>query len=104
MTDALYREEDVTMALPGHMPLVGTEIEVIAYRQGDDLMLLVNRGSRCVYREKLPAMFAAHFAADEFLIDDRHEAHRHMALMREYIEQHPVARWRRFMRRYVRWL
>ena len=52
----VYSEDDARLAPGGHFPLVGTDVELVGYRQGDDLMLIVNKGaSGCIYRERLPA-------------------------------------------------
>jgi len=47
-----YTLSDLLAAAPGHMPLVGTDVEVVAYRSGADLVVLVNRG-KCIYRATL---------------------------------------------------
>ena len=48
---------DDVHALPDHLRRVRTNIEVVAYRQGNNPMLLFNRGGRCVYREQLEGGF-----------------------------------------------
>lgn len=49
----LYTEQSRLEAPPGHMPLPGTPIEVVAYRSGANLTVLVNHGPRCIYRATL---------------------------------------------------
>ena len=51
----VYTASDARSAPEGHMPLTGTDIEVVAYRvQGtDDLMLCVNKGGMLIFRAKL---------------------------------------------------
>jgi hypothetical protein len=49
---SLYSEGDLLGSPPGHMPLVGTDVEIVAYRNGEDLTVLVNRG-HCIYRATL---------------------------------------------------
>ena len=95
-----HTPEDVADAPPNHLRLAGTPIEVVAYPVSDDLILLVNRAGTCVYRERLPGVMSKTFEPAEFLVYDRHAAHRHVALMREYIEHHPLPPWRRRLRRW----
>ena len=38
------------------MPIAGTNIEVVTYRKGDDLVLLVNKGP-CIFRTTLAGAF-----------------------------------------------
>ena len=46
-----YTEADRRDAPSGHMPLAGTDVEVVAYPINEhDLILLVNKGGVCVYR------------------------------------------------------
>jgi hypothetical protein len=46
-----YTKKDATEAPSGHMPLVGTDCEVVAYPLNEtDLVVLVNKGAVCVYR------------------------------------------------------
>jgi hypothetical protein len=48
---ATYTKKDVAEALAGHMPLPGTDVEIVAYPvNGDDLVLLANKGGVCVFR------------------------------------------------------
>jgi hypothetical protein len=49
----VYDEGDVLGAPDGHMPLAGTDVEIVAYRMGEQLCLLVNKGGVCVYRATL---------------------------------------------------
>jgi hypothetical protein len=50
-----YTESDVRNAIAGHMPLAGTDLEVVAYRVtgSDDLMLAVNKAGILIFRAKL---------------------------------------------------
>ena len=50
--DPVYTKDDVRNAQKGHMPFEGSDIEVVAYREGDDLVVLVNK-SVCVFRTRL---------------------------------------------------
>ena len=46
-----YSEKEEADAPSGHMPLPGTDVEVVAYPVNDqDLMVLVNKGGVCVFR------------------------------------------------------
>ena len=46
-----YTAQDTADAPRGHLPLAGTDVEIVAYPSNDqDLMLLVNKGSVCVFR------------------------------------------------------
>jgi hypothetical protein len=46
-----YTHRDKTEAPTGHMPLPGTDVEVVAYHiNSQDLMLLANKGGVCVFR------------------------------------------------------
>ena len=46
-----YTEKDEGDAPSGHMPLRGTDVEVVAYPVSEeDLMVLVNKGGVCVFR------------------------------------------------------
>ena len=54
--DPVYTKDDVRNALKGHMPIEGSDVEVVAYRKGDDLMLLVNKGP-CIFRTLLVGAF-----------------------------------------------
>lgn len=46
-----YTEADRRNAPNGHMPLPGTDVEVVAYPvSAHDLMVLVNKGGVCVFR------------------------------------------------------
>jgi len=46
-----YTERDEADAPSGHMPLPGTDVEIVAYPINEqDLMLLANKGGVCVYR------------------------------------------------------
>jgi hypothetical protein len=48
---ATYTKKDVAEALAGHMPLPGTDVEIVAYPvNGHDLVVLANKGSVCVFR------------------------------------------------------
>jgi hypothetical protein len=45
-----YTGNDVAEALTGHMPLPGTDVEIVAYPISEqDLVLLVNKGGVCVF-------------------------------------------------------
>ena len=39
-----YTAEDAAAAPEGRLQLVGTQIELVAYCRGEDLVILVNRG------------------------------------------------------------
>ena len=46
-----YTEAERRDAPSGHMPLAGTDVEVVAYPINEqDLMVLVNKGGVCVFR------------------------------------------------------
>lgn len=46
-----YTPKDEVEAPSGHMPLMGTDVEVVAYPVSDlDLMVLVNKSGVCVFR------------------------------------------------------
>ena len=46
-----YTEKDARDAIQGHMPLAGTDVEIVAYPCNvEDLMVLVNKGGVCVFR------------------------------------------------------
>lgn len=46
-----YTEADRRDASSGHMPLPGTDVEIVAYPVNkQDLMVLVNKGGVCVFR------------------------------------------------------
>jgi hypothetical protein len=46
-----YTDKDRAEALSGHMPLPGTDVEIVAYPLNEqDLVLLVNKGGVCVNR------------------------------------------------------
>jgi hypothetical protein len=50
----VYTETDRRDAPSGHMPLPGTDVEVVAYPINEqDLMLLANKGGVCVFRSIL---------------------------------------------------
>ena len=49
----VYTQDDVQEALAGHLPLVGTDIEVCASRSGDDVVLHVNKGGVLICRIRL---------------------------------------------------
>ncbi len=47
----IYTQQDAEDAPPGHVPLVGTDVEIVGYPGNQrDLMLLVNKGGVCVFR------------------------------------------------------
>ena len=50
--DPVYTKSDVENAMTGHMPFEGSDVEVVAYKKGDDLVLLVNKGP-CIFRTTL---------------------------------------------------
>ena len=52
MTD-VYTQDDVQEALPGHLPLVGTDVEVCVSRSGDDIVVHVNKGGILICRIRL---------------------------------------------------
>jgi hypothetical protein len=48
---ATYTEKDKAEAPSGHMPLPGTDVEIVAYPVNEqDLVVLVNKGGVCVFR------------------------------------------------------
>ena len=51
-----YTESDVAHAPSGHLPFVGSDVEVVAFRTGDDLVLIVNKAV-CVFRTVLVGAF-----------------------------------------------
>lgn len=48
-----YTEEDVVEARPNALPVAGTDVEVSVGRQGDDLMLWVNKAGIQILRVRL---------------------------------------------------
>lgn len=48
-----YTEEDVLEARPNALPLAGTDVEVSVVKQGDNLMLWVNKAGVQVLRIRL---------------------------------------------------
>lgn len=53
-----YTEKDESDAPSGHMPLAGTDCEVVAYPVNEsDLMVLLNKGGVCVFRTILAGAF-----------------------------------------------
>jgi len=48
-----YTEDDVLEARPNALPLAGTDVEVSLGRQGDDLMLWVNKAGIQILRVRL---------------------------------------------------
>lgn len=49
-----YTRKDAAAAPRGHMPLTGTDVEVVAYPTNEhDLMLLVNTGGVRIFRSSL---------------------------------------------------
>jgi len=48
-----YTEEDVLESRPNALPLAGTDVEVSLGRQGDDLMLWVNKAGIQILRVRL---------------------------------------------------
>ena len=54
--DPVYTADDVRNAKKGHMPFEASDVEVVAYRDGDDLVLVVNKSS-CVFRTRLVGAF-----------------------------------------------
>ena len=54
--DPVYTKDDVRNAQKGHMPFGGSDVDVVAYRQGDDLVVLVNKGP-CIFRTLLVGAF-----------------------------------------------
>jgi hypothetical protein len=76
-----YTEECLQDAPDGHRPVVGTDVEVVAYRSGNDLVLLVNKGPKCCYRATLRGVMRPGFQSadtgplcDSFVIRDLGEA------------------------------
>ncbi len=51
-----YTQADARNALPGHLPFPGSDVELVGYRQGEDLIVLVNKGP-CVFRTRLVGAF-----------------------------------------------
>jgi hypothetical protein len=46
-----YTQKDAVEAPTGHMPLPGTDVEIVAYPINEqDLVLLANKGGVCVFR------------------------------------------------------
>lgn len=45
-----YTEDDVRHALPAHLPLAGTDVEINANTQGKDVVVRVNKGGILVCR------------------------------------------------------
>ena len=71
--DPVYTKDDVRNAHKGHVPFAGTDVEIVAYREGDDLVLLVNK-SACVFRTRLVGTFRTDLDVSEanmFTHDDR---------------------------------
>ena len=54
--DPVYTKDDVKGASRGHMPFEGSDIEVVAFREGNDLVVLVNK-TVCVFRTTLVGAF-----------------------------------------------
>ena len=50
---AVYTEDDRGNALPIHLPVVGSDVEINANVIGDDMMLRVNKAGILVFRVKL---------------------------------------------------
>ena len=71
--DPVYTKNDVRNAQKGHMPFEGSDVEVVAYRDGDDLIVLVNK-SVCVFRSRLAHAFRTDLdvsAANMLMRDER---------------------------------
>ena len=51
-----YTEADRANAPQGHLPYPGTNVEVVSYREGLDLVVLVNKGP-CIFRTRLVGAF-----------------------------------------------
>jgi hypothetical protein len=49
----VYTQDDVEEAPPGHLPLVGTDLELVFTRAGDDAVVHVNKGSILICRIRL---------------------------------------------------
>ena len=52
----VYTKADADHPLPGRMPFPGTDLEVVAVREGDDLKIIVNRAA-CIHRVRLVGAF-----------------------------------------------
>ena len=58
MTDARYSADDAASAPSGHHQFVDSDVEVVTYRRGDNLVMLVNKGAvGCIYRATLHGAF-----------------------------------------------
>jgi hypothetical protein len=49
----VYTQDDVEEAPPGHLPLVGTDLELVFTRAGDDAVVHVNKGGILICRVRL---------------------------------------------------
>ena len=58
-----YTMADVEHAPTGRLPLVGTDIEVVAYREGDALRVVVNKAGLSVFRTTLERAFDSTLSA-----------------------------------------
>lgn len=56
---ALYTQNDAADALPGHLPIAGTDLELVFTRAGDDAVLHVNKSGILVCRIRLQHAAAA---------------------------------------------
>ncbi len=54
--DPTYTEADRANAPQGHLPYPGSNVEVVSYREGLDLIVLVNKGP-CIFRTRLVGAF-----------------------------------------------
>jgi len=52
-----YTPLDAADALEGHLPLVGTDVEIVAYRTGQALCLTVNKRGIAAYRATITNAF-----------------------------------------------
>ena len=53
----LYTEQDAQNAPFGHVRFEDSTVEVVAYRGGDVLTVLVNKSGICAYRATIPNAF-----------------------------------------------
>ena len=49
----VYTKEDAQNAPEGHRRIVGTDLEIVDYLQGDDMTVIVNKGGVAIMRVKM---------------------------------------------------
>lgn len=54
---SLFSQDDLDQAPRGHLPFPGSDVEVVAYRTGDALCLIVNKQGICAYRATIANAF-----------------------------------------------